>query len=53
VIGIEPYEILINYSTIILYLASLYQFQSQPSNVYGIFAGLKIFAFDWDNVAND
>lgn len=45
VIGIDPYDILINFAFYYLYMATLYDYDSQPANVYYIFSMMKMFVF--------
>lgn len=46
ILGIDPYDILINNLFIFVYLTTLYEFPYQPSNVYVFFSSLRNFSFD-------
>lgn len=48
VIGIDPYDILINSVFYYLYLATLYDYDSQPANVYYVFSMMKTFVFGFE-----
>lgn len=45
ILGIDPFDILINHSFLYLHLATMYDFPHEPPSSYSIFAHLNYFAF--------